>query len=217
MAGRSSYYRIDLKDYEEFLRAIPLSEFIEKNYAAIDEELKKNAPERYPFILYGGSVRRAQGAYLTRCTPNLYGLIRNAVLERTAQASDDADGTGVEQRVRAKIERTIPSEATRGAVLEFFALAIENADEERDSAWFLRETKHGLQLMTGRLLACEFGRSKMRVSVIGPVDEVSAVSSEQTRGGFGVHANSRWLDSDDAAGAYDASSHLTEGWAEQLH
>ena len=33
------------------------------------------------------------------------------------------------------------------------------------------ETEHGLRLMTGRLLACEIARSKMRVSVIGPVED----------------------------------------------
>jgi hypothetical protein len=77
--GRSSYYRIDLKDYREFPKSIPLTEFIKKNYAAIEEELKNDAPKRYPFILYGGSIRHAQGAYLTRCTPKLYGLIRNSV------------------------------------------------------------------------------------------------------------------------------------------
>ena len=57
----------------------------------------------------------------------------------------------------------------------FLAAAIENADEERSDAWYLRDTGKGLRLMTGRLLACEVARSKMRVSVIGPVtDEVRA-------------------------------------------
>jgi hypothetical protein len=96
-----------------------------------------------------------------------------------------ADGTwderaGIRERVRESIEMSIPNEAMRRAALDFLALAIENADEERGDAWFVRETKHGLRLMTGRLLACEVGRSKMRVSVIGPIgDDVrSALGAE---------------------------------------
>lgn len=88
-AGRSSYYRIDLKDYQEFPTSIPLKEFVEKNRAAIEGELKKDAPKRYPFILYGEKeeIRHAQGAYLTRCTPMLYGLIRTAEFGGTAGVS----------------------------------------------------------------------------------------------------------------------------------
>ena len=69
------------------------------------------------------------------------------------------------------MELSIPNEATRRAALRFLALAIENADEERGNAWCLRETGQGLRLMTGRLLACEVARSKMRVSVIGPIGD----------------------------------------------
>ena len=97
-----------------------------------------------------------------------------------------ADGTwnqraGVEERVRKTLELSIPNEATRREALRFLALAIENADEERGNAWYLRETEHGLRLMTGRLLACEIAPSKMRVSVIGPV-------SEDVRGALGAEA-----------------------------
>src|SRR5262249_54316083 len=71
-AGRPSYYRIDLKAYQPFPHPIPLTEFFEKNNVEIEEELKKDAPKRYPFIWYGGKeIRLAQGAYLTRCTPKL--------------------------------------------------------------------------------------------------------------------------------------------------
>ena len=38
---------------------------------------------------------------------------------------------GVEERVREKLEWSIPDEAKRREALRFFALAIENADEER--------------------------------------------------------------------------------------
>ncbi|CAN5475032.1 hypothetical protein BH20ACI3_BH20ACI3_01780 [soil metagenome] len=79
--------------------------------------------------------------------------------------------TGVEERVRETLEQSIPNESTRLEALRFLASAIENADEERGNAWYLRETEHGLRLMTGRLLACQIAPSTMRVSVIGPVGE----------------------------------------------
>jgi hypothetical protein len=77
-AGRSSYYRIDLKDYCEFPTQQPTKQFIEQNEAALSDELRTDDPKRYPFILYNEGVRRAQGDYLSRCTPKLYALIRNA-------------------------------------------------------------------------------------------------------------------------------------------
>lgn len=87
-----------------------------------------------------------------------------------------ADGTwnrrtGVEERVRETLELSIPNEAIRRDALQFLALAIENAAEEHGNAWYVRETDYGLRLMTGRLLACEVARSKMRVSVIGPIGD----------------------------------------------
>jgi Mrr N-terminal domain/Protein of unknown function DUF262 len=89
---------------------------------------------------------------------------------------DAADGTwkqrpGVEERIRKTLERSIPNEATRHEALRLLAFAIECADEERGSAWFLRETDRGLRLMTGRLFACSIAPSKVRVSVIGPIGE----------------------------------------------
>jgi hypothetical protein len=77
-AGRSSYYRIDLKEYWEFPNHPSISEFLDRNREEIADELRSDGPKRYPFILYNGEVRRAQGAYLTRCTPRLYALIRSA-------------------------------------------------------------------------------------------------------------------------------------------
>jgi hypothetical protein len=89
---------------------------------------------------------------------------------------NDEEGTwqrraGVEERIRQNWETLIPNETVRTGALSFLAFAIENADEERNNAWCLRELDHKLRLMTGRLLACEVGRSTMRVSVIGPVSD----------------------------------------------
>ncbi len=88
---------------------------------------------------------------------------------------------GVEERVRETMELAIPNEALRSAALHFLALAIDNADEERGDAWCVRETEQGLRVMTGRLLACEVARSKMRVSVIGPI-------GDDVRGALGAEA-----------------------------
>ena len=97
-----------------------------------------------------------------------------------------ADGTwnqraGVEERIRAMMELSIPNEAIRRAALDLLALAIEAADEERSNAWCVSETERGLRVMTGRLLACEVGRSQMRVSVIGPI-------GDDVRGALGAEA-----------------------------
>jgi 5-methylcytosine-specific restriction protein B len=60
---------------------VALSEFIANNRINIEQELREDAPKRYLFILYGGrDVRHAQGAYLTRCTPKLYELVRLNIL-----------------------------------------------------------------------------------------------------------------------------------------
>jgi hypothetical protein len=133
-----------------------------------------------------------QGALATKPTKiNVAFLESNfpAVLEFTKNRSrregtdeeppvtfNDEEGTwqrrpGVEERIRQNWETLIPNESVRTEALGFLAFAIENADEERNDAWYLREMDQKLRLMTGRLLACEVGRSTMRVSVIGPVND----------------------------------------------
>jgi hypothetical protein len=79
--------------------------------------------------------------------------------------------TGVEARIRGTIERSIPNEAIRRAALQFLAFVIDNADQERGDAWYVRETSQGLRVTTGRLVACELRRSTMQVSVIGPIGD----------------------------------------------
>ena len=118
-----------------------------------------------------------------RLVSDLISACRKVAEKTDVQGEDtpadfNADGTwnqreGIEERVRQMMEVSIPDEPVRRAALHFLAAAIENADEERSGAWCLRNTGKGLRLMTGRLFACEVARSKMRVSVIGPVsDEV---------------------------------------------
>ena len=69
--------------------------------------------------------------------------------------------------------------------VELLAWAIEAADKDRSDAWYLRETSHGLRLMAGRLLACGLRRSRLRISVIGPVsDDVLGKLGGEIEDGF---------------------------------
>lgn len=75
------------------------------------------------------------------------------------------------ERIKEKVERAIPKESERLNALQFLASTIEKANEERTDAWLIRETQDGVKLMAGRFMACRILRSKLRVSVIGPIDE----------------------------------------------
>jgi hypothetical protein len=88
---------------------------------------------------------------------------------------------GVKERIRRKLEVELPNESVRVAALRLLAFVVENADEERSDSWFVRETDHGVRLMTARLLACALSRQKIRVSVMGPV-------SNELREALGVDA-----------------------------
>jgi hypothetical protein len=115
---------------------------------------------------------------------------REAADEEPPAIFNAADATwdqraGVEERVRKKIELSIPSEVTRHEALGFLASAIESADQERGSAWYVGESEHALRLMAGRLFTCEIAPSKIRVSVIGPI-------GDDLRGALGVEKESKW-------------------------
>ncbi|HWZ88550.1 MAG TPA: winged helix-turn-helix domain-containing protein [Polyangiaceae bacterium] len=84
----------------------------------------------------------------------------------------------VEERIREKMERSLPNGTTRLDALRLFAVALENAAEERDDAWYVRETTTGLRLMAGGLLVCEVARKKVRLSVVGPIKEETRASLE---------------------------------------
>src|SRR5262249_1822384 len=105
-AGRPSYYRIAWMDYRDFPHRVPLPEFIIRQHDAIAEEVRTGTPKRFPFIIYNDTIRRAQGAYLTRCTPKLYEIIRNEVyLGAEPESFDSVSRTWrsrpiVEERIR---------------------------------------------------------------------------------------------------------------------
>lgn len=106
--------------------------------------------------------------------------------EEPAQANPDGTWTlrsTVLERIRRKIEASIPDASVRRDALLFLAAAVANADEERRDAWSLEETPHGLRLIAGRLLACKVSRGRMRVSVVGPVnaEQRSAIGADTER------------------------------------
>jgi hypothetical protein len=89
------------------------------------------------------------------------------------------------RRIRQKVERLLRDEQARAGALQLLAYAIENADDERPSGWCLHERSSGLALMTGRQLACGIARTKVRVSVIGPVsDETRALLGAEPEDDF---------------------------------
>ncbi len=116
---------------------------------------------------------------------------RETLLEnKTPAVFNSAEGAwtrrpGFAERIRQNLETIIPNEAVRHEALNFLAFAIENADEERRDAWYLRVAEQKLRLMTGRLLACEIRRTKMKVTVIGPV-------SEDVRNALGAEREDDW-------------------------
>ena len=63
-AGRSSYYRIDLKGYQQFPNSVPLKDFIEKNRVAIQDELRGDATQALPLHLIW---RKRRSATRPRC------------------------------------------------------------------------------------------------------------------------------------------------------
>lgn len=77
----------------------------------------------------------------------------------------------VQARIRQKVEKSLPDQASRLGALQFLAYAIENADEQRSDAWYLQETRRGLTLMAGRLMVCKLTRGALQVSVLGPIPE----------------------------------------------
>jgi hypothetical protein len=99
-AGRSSYYRIDLRDYVPFGQPLPLATLVKHYNDPIWQELTEVQPKFYPFYIYGKnrhrnspekqSLRTVQGIYLARCTPQLYQTIRHALGLEEAGGSEQA-------------------------------------------------------------------------------------------------------------------------------
>jgi hypothetical protein len=146
--------------------------------------LQRVAPGRFEVTDRGREVLAAQPttinvAFLESRFPEMLAFRKSRPKVEVADEEpslNSADGTwnqrgGVVERIRRTMEVSLPNEAIRRAALDLLASAIEAADEERSNAWRVSETERGLRVVTGRLLACEVGRSQMRVSVVGPIGD----------------------------------------------
>jgi 5-methylcytosine-specific restriction protein B len=74
--NRPSYYRIELRDYTPFATPVPLTVILTKHAPEIRAEIEAGGLYRYPFVIQAGSLNVAQGAYLPKITPHLYGIMR---------------------------------------------------------------------------------------------------------------------------------------------
>lgn len=83
-------------------------------------------------------------------------------------------------RISGKMDDALADAETRRSVFELMAFAIENADEERPGGWILRETSRGLRLLTGRLIALDFRKGRLRIAVQGAVttEECAALGAD---------------------------------------
>jgi 5-methylcytosine-specific restriction protein B len=79
-ANQPPYYRIELEGYTPAPTRVPLVAFLRQNGEQIRSDMRESQPRYYPFVEQAGSLIIRQGGYLSRCTPGLYGLIRQAIL-----------------------------------------------------------------------------------------------------------------------------------------
>jgi len=75
--GQAPYYRIDLKNYQEYPRPCPLKLLIDEYSDEIRSDLEQNKPKHYPYCLRkkDNHIRVNQGQYLSKITPTLQGLV----------------------------------------------------------------------------------------------------------------------------------------------
>ena len=78
-ASRPSYYRVDLSGYTAFPQQPTIDELLARHGREISEDIERNHPQRYPFVLHDGTLRPAQGKYLTRPSPILYEILNTEV------------------------------------------------------------------------------------------------------------------------------------------
>ena len=98
-AGRPSYYRVDLRGYEQF--SSPLPHYAIRTYYDQDilEDIEANSPRHYPFNSYGKTIRAHQGEYLSRCTPALYTIFLKAL-----KLQELEEGTAPQSNAHAEYE-----------------------------------------------------------------------------------------------------------------
>lgn len=101
--GREEYYRIDLRNYQAFGRALPLRTLLEEYGDEIRREILGDRPKFYPITTHGQKLRTIQGIYLARCTPRLFDVIQRALaleLGGAGESDDDSHRKYQEERRR---------------------------------------------------------------------------------------------------------------------
>jgi hypothetical protein len=76
---RPSYYRVDLSGYTAFAQQPTINELLDRRGLEIRDDIERNHPQRYPFVLYDGTLRAVQGKYLTRCSLELLAILNGEV------------------------------------------------------------------------------------------------------------------------------------------
>lgn len=116
-------------------------------------------------------------AYLSREFPAVAHFVKGRRRgEGTKEASkfDDATKSWILRpeaviRIQEKVEEAVADIKVRDSVLQLMAYAIDNSDEERPGGWLVRETERGLRLLTGRLIALDFRKSRVRIAIQGDI------------------------------------------------
>ena len=123
-AGRESYYRVNLRDYTDFIAPVPISTLIEEYGDEIRRDIMENEPEFYPFTTNRNPVSTVQGIYLTQATAILFGIFLKAlgIQESTVslnKGSQSSQGTpkGAKENMDLHYEYT---EARRRASERYF-------------------------------------------------------------------------------------------------
>ncbi len=104
-AGRESYYRIPLKEFEEFSETLSIPSFTEAYREELLSEIREGTPKYYPFATYGDGVRTVQGLYLGRCTANLLQLFREALEIEGAEGLSSDDRRELQQEYAERRRR----------------------------------------------------------------------------------------------------------------
>lgn len=74
-----SYYLITLEEYTPFENPLKVADFLREHQEKIREDSEGTRVSYYPFAEQAGKWVPRQGGYLSRCTPRLYTLLREAV------------------------------------------------------------------------------------------------------------------------------------------
>lgn len=144
--------------------------------------LTSSGPGRFKITERGSELLRTAPSsinvnFLEQNYPEMLEFRKTRELEDEPPASfDEMNGQWVlrpetEERLAHLLENVSPNGEVRLNAFRFLASGIELADQERDTAWYVKETGRGLRLMTGRLLALSVSRLRARIGVLGPITE----------------------------------------------